>query len=241
MKQPVSIAIETSCRLGGVALGLGEELVATADFDASARHGTQLVAALAELLSSAGLRPAELQDAYVSVGPGSFTGTRIGVTVARTLGQMVAGLRCVGVSSPAAVAEGATPLDWLHLGVVLDAREGLIHATTFARRGERIVPEAPAGVMAPAEFLAAAPRPCLLLGEGLAYHDLRADGVTVHQPLDTSAPPHLPTAANVWRVGRRLAREGDFTDALRLLPVYCRQPEAVRLWQRKHGVDAPPR
>lgn len=258
MSQTVSIAIETSCRLGGVALGRGEELLAAESFDASSRHATQLVGRLAELLRRADLRPRDLREAYVSVGPGSFTGTRIGVTVARTLAQTVPHLRCVAVASPAAVAEAARGMSWRHLAVVLDAREGLIHATLFGRTppaaGDRLrdhdradegaspAPSQPAphqvdsGVMSPAELLARAPRPLMLLGEGLAYHDLTGDGVTI-PGRDVLAPPHLPTAESVWRVGRRLARAGLFTPAGRLLPIYSRPPEAVRLWQRTHGID----
>ena len=238
MSDVVSIAIETSCRLGGLALGRGDELIDTVDFDASTRHGMQLVARLAELVSRAGLTPGDLDEAYVSAGPGSFTGTRIGVTVARTLAQALPHLRCLAVSSPAAVAEGARRMPWKDLAVLLDAREGLVHVTQFARRGEAIVRRAGGGVMAPAEFLASAPRPITLLGEGLGRHDLRAEGVTIPPPEAANAPPHLPTAACVWRVGRRLARRGKFTPPRRLLPTYSRKPEALRLWEKRHGIDA---
>jgi len=235
MDETVSIAIETSCRLGGVALGRGDELIAASDFSAAARHGTQLVARLAELLSDAGLCPGDLREVYVSVGPGSFTGTRIGVTVARMLALAIPHVRCVAVSTPLAVAEGARELDWRHLGVVLDAREGLCHVTQFAREGDAIEPRGPAGVMSAAEFLRQAPRPLTLLGEGLGHHDLLADGVTIPAGDATDAPPHLPTARAVWHVGRRDARDGRFTVPSRLRCVYSRKPEAVRVWEARHG------
>ncbi len=231
MEDPVSIAIETSSRLGSVALGRGDEPIAAARFSAAARHGTQLVSRLAELLAAAGLTPRDVGEVYVSVGPGSFTGTRIAVTVARMLHLAIPHLRCVAVSSPLAVAEGARRLPWRHLGVVLDAREGLIHATRFTRRGGGIVQKGPGRVTGPADFLRRAPRPLMLLGEGLGYHDLSAEGVTILQPDATDAPPHLPVAESVWRAGRRGAREGRFTEASRLLPAYCRKPQALRLWE----------
>lgn len=232
MDDPVSIAIETSCRLGGAALGRGDELIAATQFSAAARHGTQLVSRLAELLTAAGLTPRDVSEVYVSVGPGSFTGTRIGVTVARMLWLVVPHLRCVAVSSPLAVAEGAHRLPWQRLGVVLDAREGLIHATRFTRRGEAIVQEGPGEVTSPEDFLGRTARPLMLLGEGLGYHDLSADGVTIPRPDATDEPPHLPVAESVWRVGRRSAREGRFTETSRLLPAYSRKPEALRLWEK---------
>lgn len=225
--------METSCRLGGVALGGGDALLAHVAFDAGSRHAAHLVTRLAELLTAQGLRPADVDEVYVSAGPGSFTGTRVAVTVARMMAQTIPGLRLVAVPTPAAVAEGARGLDWEALGVILDAREGLIHASTFVRRSDAIEPASPQGVMSPEAYLAAADPSIRLLGEGLAYHEMPREMILTVDALD--APPHLPEAAGVWRVGRRLAAAEQFLEYHRLEPVYCRKPEAVRAWERKHG------
>jgi tRNA threonylcarbamoyl adenosine modification protein YeaZ len=231
--RPVSIAIETSCRLGGVALGVGEVLVSEVDFDAGSRHAAQLVSRLAGMLAGQSLRPAQLDEVYVSVGPGSFTGTRVAVTVGRMLAQTVPGLRVVAVPTTAAVAQAARELAWQRLGVILDAREGLIYAETFIRPGGPIVADGPKGVMTPREYLAAAGRPLALVGEGLTYHAMPDELVLAPHSLD--ATPHLPSAGNVWRVGRQMAAAGLFTDYRRLEPIYCRKPEALRVWERTHG------
>ena len=87
MKQTVSIAIETSCRPGGVALGVGDELIRAEVLDVTGRHAARLISHLDRLLSSESIRPRDIKEVYVSAGPGSFTGLRIGITVARTLAQ----------------------------------------------------------------------------------------------------------------------------------------------------------
>lgn len=235
MADPVSIAIETSCRLGGIAVGVGDVLRREVHFDASSRHATCLVARLAELLAEEGFAPGQLSEVYVSAGPGSFTGTRIGVTVARTLCQSVPGMRAVAVETPAALAEGAADLPWQHLAVVLDAREGLVHATLFDRGDGGIVRRAAGEILTPRELLDRSPRPLALLGEGLEHHTLVGEGVTVLAADMLNRPPHLPTAAAVWRLGRRAARAGLYTEYHHLLPIYSRKPEAVRLWERKHA------
>lgn len=229
MKSDVSIAIETSCRVGGVALGVGDVLGETVRLDASARHATQLLCSLDGLLGNAGLQPGEIQELYVSVGPGSFTGLRIGITAARTLGQAVRPLRCVAVPTVLAVVQNALTLEWNHLGVVMDAGEGSVYTCLFARRGGDIVQVSKPAVGPPDEFLTRAPRPLLLIGEGLEHHKLIAEEITI-----ADASLHMPTAEGVWRVGRRLGREGEFTDYRRLLPIYTRKPQALQLWEQRN-------
>lgn len=223
MSETISIAIETSCRVGGLALGCGDRLVRMVTFDASSRHATHLVGRLRDLLHDQGLKVDDLAEAYVAAGPGSFTGLRVGITVARTLGQLLPSLKLVGVPTTLAVAENARALEWQHLAVILDAREGLIYAERFERCRDEILSAAAPEVLTPAEFLAVAPRPLLAIGEGLGYHDLRTEGVQL-------APPDLwlPTPEGVWRVGRRLAAAGSFVDYNHLLPIYTRPPAVLR-------------
>ncbi len=227
MNEVVSIAIETSCRTGGVAIGIGDRLARRHDFDASARQATQLVARLRDLLAEAALKPADINEVYVAAGPGSFTGLRVGITVARTLGQMLPKIRCVAVPTPQAVAENARSLDWRHLGVLLDAKDDLFYCSLFTRtdaRGE-IASIGRPGVMTAEQFIAAAPSPLTLSGEALNYHKITGEGITA---ADESL--RLPTAESIWRVGRKMSARGEFTEYHRLLPVYVREPEAVRLW-----------
>jgi tRNA threonylcarbamoyladenosine biosynthesis protein TsaB len=232
MEKEVSIAIETSSRTGGVALGIGDELVGAERFDTSARHATQLIPRMRELLDGAGLCPADLDHAYVSAGPGSFTGLRIGITVVRTLAQMLGDLRCVSVPTPEAVAANARSLNWEYLAVLLAAREGRVHASLFARSGDEITPLRPSTVQRPEEFLSEAPRPLLLTGEGLDYHDLSGEGIELTDP-----ELRFPTAEGVWCVGRGMAKRGEFTEPHRVLPIYAREPEAVRLWEKRRNLE----
>ena len=225
------ISIETSCPRGSLALGRGDDLVETVRFDAARRHATQVIARLAEMVRAAGLGPRDLAEVYVSVGPGSFTGVRVGVTVARTLAQALPGVRCVAVPTAAAVAENARERAFEHLGVVLDAREGRVYFAPFARRGARLVGDGPAGVVAARDLLRR--MPILLIGPALQYEDLRGHGVRIGDPRDEAL--HLARADNVWRVGRRMARAGEFTPYPQVLPIYPRKPEAVRLWEQRSG------
>jgi tRNA threonylcarbamoyladenosine biosynthesis protein TsaB len=229
MGTPVSIAIETSCRTGGVALGRGDEILGAIDFDASSRHAVQLVPRLAELLDSASLGPADVDELYVSAGPGSFTGLRVGLTVARTMGQMLSSLRCLAVPTPRAIALRAADLPWDRLAVVLDARDARVYVSMFARRRGRIVPQGRPRLVEVAEFLADLQRPVTLTGEGLAYHHCAGSGISI-----APGELHFPTARAVWCVGRQMARDGQYTDYNKLTPIYARAPEVLRLEEKSN-------
>ena len=223
------MAIETSCRRGSAAVGIGDELAGAVVFPSDRRHATELLVRLDALLAERGLRPGDVREVYVSVGPGSFTGLRVGVTVARTMTQLVAGLRCVAVPTIRAVAEGAAAMDCPNLGVVMDAKGESLYAGLFVREAGRFVPAGDACLTTPAELLAAAGRPIVVIGEALAYHNLAAPGVSI-------GPEELwlPSAEAVWRIGREMARQGQFVPLAELRPLYTRKPEAVRLWEARH-------
>jgi tRNA threonylcarbamoyladenosine biosynthesis protein TsaB len=221
-KPTISLAIETSCRAGAVALGRDDALLATQPFDAEGRSSTHLVAAMDQLLGAQGLTANDVDEVYISAGPGSFTGVRVGVTVARTLAQAIDGVQLVPVATSDVVAHQAAGLEWDHLAVILDAGDGQIYVTSYQRTDAGLATAAEAQLTTPAAWLATAPRPILLTGEGLGYHTLEGDGIRL-------APDaiRLPTIESLWQVGRALAKEGQFVEYHHVLPIYARPPHAV--------------
>ena len=229
LARPISIALETTCSQGGVALGAGAVLAAVLPFDAARRAATQVVARLEELLRQAELRPPDVNEIYVSCGPGSYTGTRVGVTTARTLAQAIGCTRCVGVPTVQAIAQNVPPAPEIeNLAVVLDARHGMVYAARFQPRGGHWAQVSPGQTQPPEALLAEAPRPLHVVGEGLGYCHVEGADVL---PLDRAL--WLPRAEGVWAVGRRMAMAGAFIDLMQLRPIYTGLPEAVRKWDNR--------
>src|SRR5262245_29331387 len=102
MAEPRFLILETSGRVGQVALARGAMLLRGRRLDAARRHARGLAPAVAELLQDEGWRPRDLDAVLVSRGPGSYTGLRVGVMSAKALAYAT-GCRLLAVETFAAI------------------------------------------------------------------------------------------------------------------------------------------
>lgn len=100
------LAIETTGKYGSASVINDEGKVWSAESREEMNHLRGIISLIDEALASAGISKDELTHIAASIGPGSFTGIRIGVTTARTMAQVL-GIPCIAVSSIRALAEGA--------------------------------------------------------------------------------------------------------------------------------------
>ena len=227
---PRAIALETSARSGSVALVDHDGTVlADEQFPHDLKHAAALISILDALTKRHNWSPRDVEEIYVSAGPGSFTGLRVGVTVAKTLALSL-DAKIVAVPTTDVLARNA-PADARHVIIVLDAKRGQVFTARYARQGGTITQEEPAHLDTLAAMLERSPRPVHLIGEGLP-HDragIPADDVNVIVAPEES---WRPRASVVARLGYALARAGHFTDADRLTPTYLRRPEAEEKWEQ---------
>ena len=108
----IVLALETSALAGSVALFHGDRLLVQRELDSTRRSAQTLAPALAELLAAAGLTPRDVRLVATTVGPGSFTGLRVGVTTAKTFAYAV-GAEVLGLNTLEVIA-AQTPSE-LHL------------------------------------------------------------------------------------------------------------------------------
>lgn len=224
------LAIETSSRVGSVAVVEDGSVVAEEAFSHGLQHATGLLPMIDSMLRGRGRSPGDLQQVYVSAGPGSFTGLRIGITVAKSIALASPGVKLVAVPTLDVLAENA-PAEAKHLVVVLDAKRGQIFTARYERDsgGDWVVRE-PAHLDTLAAMLERAARPLHLLGEGIPYH--RQAIPNSADILITPADSWRPRAGVVARLGLAMARRGEFTDADVLAPIYVRKPEAEEKWEQ---------
>jgi tRNA threonylcarbamoyladenosine biosynthesis protein TsaB len=179
-------------------------------------HAAELMPAVAEVMERAGVGWADLDAIAVGVGPGAFTGLRIGVATARALASG-AGLGVRPVSSPAALAEGIEA-DWRL--PLIDARRGELFAALYGAEGVEWEPYAVRPEELAARVREAGLDP-LAAGDGSVRFRLalEADGIRV---APDRAGVHVVRALHVCRLALKVPDEPPES----VLPDYLRAPDA---------------
>jgi tRNA threonylcarbamoyladenosine biosynthesis protein TsaB len=217
----IVVAFDTASpsTVAGVLLGDGRVVEARDEPPPGSRgdHATRLLVLVERALAEAAIDWRAVDRIAVGVGPGGFTGLRIGVATARALAQGH-GLPLVPVGSLAALALGADGAGMV--AAVLDARRGEVFAGVWENRRERIAPCA-LPPQALAELLAGLEPGLRAVGDGAVRFraELEAAGLVV--PADGSSV-HRISAAPLCRLGA----EGAPAERDRLLPDYRREPDA---------------
>ena len=225
------LAFETSSAVGSVALGRGAEVLESRSLSRPKAHAVEFLPTIKTLCDAHHVEPSCIERVFVSAGPGSFTGLRIGVTAARMIALGV-GARVVGVPTLEVIAQNAGESDPPppHLAVVLDAKRNRVYTAVFARQGGAYVAMSEAIEADPFEFLSAQPDDCAVLGEGVLYHR-RAIEKSNRRILPESL--YRPRAETVYRLGLERTERNGFSDHRSLVPTYIRPPEAEEVWERK--------
>lgn len=158
------LAIETATLVCGAALSKGETLVIEYRSVLKNAHGRLLTRAVEGLLADAGWRLADLDAIAVSIGPGSFTGLRIGLAFAKGV-AMAQEIPLVAVPTLAALAAQA-PLNRGLIAPLLRSRADEYYLGLYERTAEGDVERAPVHIVRWPEIAAAVPPEALLIGQG---------------------------------------------------------------------------
>ena len=226
------LGIDTSTQRTTVALGTEQGLVASAVLSGPGTGHEVALPTVAELLRWAGLEPSALGGIAVGLGPGLFTGMRVGIATAKTMAQVLR-VPIVGLAS----------LDMLAFSVRY-ARTAIC-AAIDAKRGELFYAfyrPVPGGVTRETEFEVAPPdrldaelearrEDILMVGNGALAYRRELETAGTHVEFATVAYAFPSAAALIELAIARLARE-DFDRVYELKPYYVRKSDAQIAWDR---------
>jgi tRNA threonylcarbamoyladenosine biosynthesis protein TsaB len=217
------LALETATLAGGAALLDDGRLVGESRLNIALTHSERLMAMVDRLLQDCAWEASSLHGLAVSIGPGSFTGLRVGAATAKGL-ALALDLPVAPVPTLDALA-ATLPFADAPVCPLLDARKGEVYCSLYRWSGTAMVREWDYLAVPPAEAAARLEPPVIVLGDGVAACRpyLARLGAGVHE-----APPaqSLPSAAVVGALGHAILSAGGGISAERLAPLYLRPSEA---------------
>lgn len=222
------LAFDTSAHVTSLAVGTGSELIEQHEATAG-KHAETLLPNVKALLAQAGLTLQQIDVIGVGVGPGSFTGVRVGVATAKGLGLALQKPVVPVVSLDALAHEALRVTDSLRIAACLDAFKGELFCAVYTRDGsvvEREIAPLHATPELVRERLAAVSGDELmaLVGAGISrYPELLADAPGAWQIYNGIVAPRAGVVAEL-----ALARfaAGDVPPLAKVAPVYVRDSDA---------------
>lgn len=238
------LALDTTTRGGSVAVAKDGRVLDVLAGDPGRPHAERVPADLVRSLERAGAALADVDVFAVAIGPGSFTGLRIGIAAiqgcAFAAGRLVVGVSALEALALAAAADRPSP-ERMRLGVWMDAQRQEVFSALYELFGHGLdtrveVLEGPA-VGDPASTAARWHRQlggawCAVTGDGaVRYRQQLSDAAGGPVPL--IEPP--PLAATIALVAERRARAGEGTLPHAVKPLYVRRPDAELARDRRQA------
>ena len=223
------LGIESATSQVGCAIGGHEGVIASVQSARERHHAESLVPQIDFACQQAGVKPPDLAVVAVDVGPGLYTGLRVGITTAMTMAHLLA-VPMIGVSSLDLVA---FPLRFANrpIQVAIDARRGEV----FHARYQPV----PGGVQRVTEPVVGSPRDLacelmaegeevLLVGDGALRHRHEFDGLSRVEFADHGFAH--PSPVSLVELAHARALREEFVRPDQIAPIYLRPPDAEAKW-----------
>jgi len=218
------LTVDTSTPAGSVALSRGEELLGEVLLHLRGTHTDRILGSMNWMLAEAGFKPNDMDAFGVVVGPGSFTGLRVGVGTVKGLAY-ACGVPVVGVSSLETLATQC-PASAYPVCALIDARKKEVYASVFDCKAGEPASVIPEQVLSPDALLDHLHDDHLFIGSGaLLYRDLirQRMGERCHF---VSWSLNLPRASHAAMLVLSRLRDGQGKTAREIMPRYIRASEA---------------
>ena len=225
------LGIETSTKTGSVAVVSENAVIAEYILNIEVTHSERLMSTVDRVLKDTGLVMSDMDGFGVAIGPGSFTGLRIGLSTVKGLSFVT--------EKPVAAVPTLRALAWnipysvFPVCPMLDARKHEVYAALYHYDGTTLVQDMPEATISFSLLAERILEKTVFSGE--AAHIYRGElekhfgARALFAPLSAS----VPSAASVAEIALNMIRNGRQVDPDNLTPMYIRRPEAEVAWEKR--------
>jgi len=228
------LGIETSTKTGSVAVLSEDAVVAQYSLNIEVTHSERLMSTVDRVLKDIGIAIADMDGFAVAIGPGSFTGLRIGLAAVKGL-AFATGKRVAAVPTLKALAwnlpHAAHPVCPL-----LDARKNEVYGALYQYEGPRLLTLMSETTIPLAEIANRITGTVLFTGEASRIYRQALEQAFGDRALFAPRTACLPSAAAIAEIGLAMLQKGEQIDPDDLTPLYIRRPEAEVAWEKRQAL-----
>jgi len=227
------LGIDTSTSCGSVGLTDNGEVISDYLLNIPVTHSERLLGAIEFVLKEARCNIENIDGLAISLGPGSFTGLRIGVSTIKGL-AFTTGKPVVGISTLDVLASQIATTPYL-ICPILDARKKEVYTAFYRyKEGNSLKRISPYQAIRPEDLVKNIKEQTIFLGDGVkTYGELllkSLPSLVIFPP----GPLHFSHGSMVAKLGSELLQKGEYLDLATFVPIYIRSSEAEIKWQETH-------
>lgn len=219
------LGFDTSNKIMTVAVSDGDSVLAEYSVRSRTTHSETLMPNIERILKETDTDISEIEVFALSIGPGSFTGLRIGAATAKALAY-ANDRKIIGLSSLEVLANGSSCFDGLVVPM-MDARNGRVFAGAY-KNGETVIEDSSGDLKEFLKKLDGADEKFLFTGDGADVYSETIREVMGEKAVFAPMKDRYSRASSVCELALRRAEKGEFDDYFELSPEYLRPSQAER-------------
>lgn len=227
------LGIDSSTRVSSLAIIEEEDIIA--EFNISSNYkktSSILVLAIQDLLEKVNLKLIDLDGLAVSIGPGSFTGLRVGLGVAKGLAYATS-LPLVGVNSLDSLAYSYKGIPFLICSMLECKKDELFYAVFRCLDSlERVIDYRCEGIESLLKRLSCLKEKIIIVGEGIRNYRQIIKNELKEKVIFIDSLITFPGGAKVALLGLERLKRGEKDNAFTLVPLYLRKAQAEIVWEK---------
>ncbi len=225
------LGIETSTKTGSVAIVSEDGVIAQYSLNIEVTHSERLMSTIERVLKDTGLAVSDIGGFAIAIGPGSFTGLRIGLSTVKGL-ALATGNPVAAVPTLLALAWNL-PFSGYPVCPLLDARKNEVYAALYRFEGKALVQVLPEAAIPLSSLSQQVDAMTVFTGEGSRIYRTEIQRILGNRAVFAPHSAILPSGATVAEIGLDMIKSGKLAEPDSLTPLYIRRPEAEVAWEKR--------